>query len=415
MSICHKEQGVYGSQYGIWCVLPRTDTIAGGPTKQDVDILNQLIQQEQSGAHYVGTLNYVPPQGTATTKMYGPIYYRFNKFSSTVTTPGGLYAEAQTWLPWFDSLYDNDAVLTAASYVPSTGRGTVTATIAGGGSSTTNAAWMVLSDPATNFQWTSSGYDYWTNNLTGTATINGVVPGTYRLSAYVLGQWGELRSEGVTVAPDQTTSVNGLTFTPENFGTAAPVWTIGTPDRSAHEFLHGHDANGNDFRNYLGQFDFWNDFASTQGQQTYYATAVGSTPATNNLNQMQLRAVGSLSTRDCMRGFITPPTIRRMDTTTSCRRMWVRPMWRPRPRPALAIHFTTTAAQSAQGSNAVLSLALAGTYGSVGCEPEWTPVDLALRQLERPDDSQRSVGLLPVGSLRLAGELSQRSREPITC
>ncbi len=359
----HKEQGVYGSQYGIWCVLPRTDTIAGGPSKQDVDILNQLIQQEMSGAHYVGTLNWVPAQGVSTTKIWGPVYWHFNQVSGTVTTPAGLYQEAQTWLGWFDSMYDNDAELVGSNYTQSTGRGTVRATIAGGGLTTANAAWTVLSDPATNFQWTSAGYDYWANNLTGTATMGGVVPGTYRLSSYVLGQWGEMRQEGVTVAANQTTAVTG-TFVPENFGTAAPVWTIGTPDRSAHEFLHGHDASGNDFRSYFGQFDFWNDFAASQGLQTYYATAVGTTPATNDLSKINYVQWGTFdpglfagiynAADDTTDGYnyVVPSYVGAANVAT-------------KTAPGLAIHFTTTAAQAAQGSQVVVSLGLASTYGSV--------------------------------------------------
>jgi hypothetical protein len=360
----HKEQGVYGTQYGTWCVLPRTDTIAGGPSKQDVDVLNQLIQQEMSGSHYVGTLSWTPPQGVATTKLWGPVYWHFNQVNATNSTPAALYQEAQTWLGWFDTLYDNDSTLTASNYTPSAGRGMVTATIAGGGSSTPNAAWTVLSDPATNFQWTSAGYDYWTNNLTGTATMSGVVPGTYRLSSYVLGQWGEMRQEGVTVAAGQTTALGNLTFVPENFGTAVPIWTVGTPDRSAHEFLHGHDASGNDFRNYLGQFDFWNDFAPTLGQQTYYATAVGSVPATNDLSKINYVQWGTFdpglfagiynAADDTTDGYnyVVPSYVGAANVAT-------------KGPPPLNIHFTTTAGQTAQGSNVVVSVALASTYGSV--------------------------------------------------
>jgi hypothetical protein len=359
----HKEQGVYGPQYGTWCVLPRTDTIAGGPSKQDVDTLNQLIQQEMSGAHYVGTLNWTPAQGVATTKIWGPTYWHFNQFNGTNTTPAALYQEAQTWVGWFDTLYDQDSTLTGSSYVSSTGRGTVTAAIAGGGSSTVNAAWTVLSDPATTFQLTSAGYDYWANNLTGTATMIGVVPGTYRLSSYVLGQWGEMRQENVTVAAGQTTAVTG-TFVPENFGSAAPVWTIGTPDRSAHEFLHGHDASGNDFRSYFGQFDFWNDFAASQGLQTYYATAVGTTPATNDPNKINYVQWGYFdpglfagvynAADDTTNGYnyIVPSYVGVANVAT-------------KGPPPLTIHFATTAAQAAQGSQVVVSLALASTYGSV--------------------------------------------------
>ncbi|WP_176441827.1 choice-of-anchor D domain-containing protein [Granulicella rosea] len=360
----HKEHGVYGPQYGTWCVLPRTDTIAGGPSKQDVDTLDQIIQQEMSGAHYVGTLNYVPPQGVNTTKMYGPVYFHFNELNATNTTPASLYAEAQTWLPWFDTLYDNDATLTAASYVPSTGRGAVTATVAGTGAAGTNNAWTVLSDPAANYQLTNLGYDYWANNDTsGKAVMTGVVPGTYRLSTYVLGQWGEMRQEGVKVAANQTTTLTG-TFVPENFGTATPIWTIGTPDRSAHEFLHAHDAKGNDFRTYQGQFDYWNDFAATAGKQIYYATAVGTTPATNDpnkINYVQWKTFdpglyagvynGSDDTTDGY-NYIVPSYIGVANVATAS-------------SPGLDVHFTTTAAQTAQGSNVILSLGVASAEGSV--------------------------------------------------
>ncbi len=359
----HKEQGVYGPQYGTWCVLPRGESIAGGPTKQNVDTLNQIIQQEMTGDHYVGTLNYTPPQGVQTTKLWGPTYWHFNQFTPTVTTPAALYQEAQTWLPYFDSLYDIDTPLATSAYVPSTGRGSVAATIANGGSTTPNTAWTVLSDPATNFQISGAGYNYWANNLNGTASIKGVVPGAYRLSHYVLGQWGEHREDGLIVTAN-TVSADTGTFTPENFGTAAAIWTIGTPDRSAHEFLHGHDAAGNDFRNYYGQFDFWNEFAPTLGQQTYYATAVGSTPATNDPNAINYVQWGPFNpglfagiynaADDTTDGYkyIVPAYVGAANVAT-------------KTPPPLAVHFTTTAAQQAQGTQAVVSIALAGVYGSV--------------------------------------------------
>ena len=297
----HQGQGVYGpaataGDYGIWNIVPRTDTIAGGPTKQDVDTLTSIIQQEMSGAHFVGALNYVPEQGVATTKVYGPVYYRFNKFTSTNSTPYSLYQEAMSWLPSFDSLYDSDTELTtASSYVPSTGRGSVSIKMSGIGNLAAHTAWAVLGDPGTNFQFSgqgvnannnnvySPGYQYWADiSANGVATISGVVPGTYRLSVYVLGEWGEFRQENVVVTGNATTVATG-TFVPENFGTT--VFTMGTPDRSSHEFLHGEDANGHDDRNYWGQFNYWQDFAANKGAAVYYATDVGTTPATNDLTK----------------------------------------------------------------------------------------------------------------------------------
>ena len=129
---------------------------------------------------------------------------------------------------------------------------------------------------------------YWADiSSNGSATITGVAPGTYRLSVYVLGQWGEYRQDRIVVTANSTTTVPAITFQPENFAgtTGETVFTIGTPDRSAHEFLHGHNTtNGNDDREFYGNWNYWMDFAANNGAVVYYATADGSNPATNNLN-----------------------------------------------------------------------------------------------------------------------------------
>ena len=139
----------------------------------------------------------------------------------------------------------------------------------------------------------------------GTATINNVTPGDYRLTLYELGQWGETRLDGVQVYNGQVTIPQNLKFTPENFGQS--IWTIGTPDRSSHEFLNGSNdtytyaANGNvtttpitgdgvtpggDYRQYYGNYNYWYEEQElgTPGYVSYNATAIGSTPATNNAN-----------------------------------------------------------------------------------------------------------------------------------
>ena len=109
---------------------------------------------------------------------------------------------------------------------------------------------------------------------------------------YELGQWGETRVDGVVVKDGQISVPQNLKFTPENFGTAAPIWTIGTPNRSSNEFTNGHDSSyqpgtsGPDLRQYYGQYNYWGEEQAmgTPGYVSYYATAVGSTPATNDPN-----------------------------------------------------------------------------------------------------------------------------------
>ncbi len=360
----HKAHGLYGSKYGAWLVLPNGEWRAGGPTKQSLCFTYNILSQEFFTSHLDNGITYNMAAGQVFSKLWGPNYYHFNTFNSTITTPDQMYADAQAWVPWFNDLYDNDTQLTAAGQVASTQRGTVQTAITNGGSATPNTAWTVLSDNATNFQYSVYGRDYWVNqNSTGTAALTGVVPGTYRLSSYVLGQWGELRQDNVVVNANQTTNANGV-FTPENFGAAAPIWTIGTPNRSASEFLHGTDANGNSYRNNLGAYNFWQDFASTQGTQVYYATAVGSTPASNNLNLINYNLWGTFDpglfagvynpADDTTDGYnyIIPAYVATLPGATGTNGIGT-------PVPPLTIHFTTTADQQAQGQYSVFSVGLA--------------------------------------------------------
>src|SRR5205823_11358513 len=165
-----------------------------------------------------------------------------------------------------------------------------------------------------------------------------------------------------------------IQFTPENFGIDAPIWTIGTPDRSSHEFLHGQIANPIDLdptysdqytslfgtalqddREYWGNWNYWADFAATNGAVVYYATPVGSTPATNDLskwNYNQWRIfnpglfAGIYNPADTSTGgykYICPAYVGNCATA-------VVPDWQ--------VHFTTTQAQQAQGQFAVLPMGL---------------------------------------------------------
>jgi hypothetical protein len=362
----HQEHGIYGSTFGAWMVLPYTgiESIVGGPTKQDLIFTNNILMMEALSSHFVANMAYTPPQGVATNRLFGPFYYHFNAFTTTNTTPASLYSEASTYEPAFNFLYDSDTTLATAGYVASNARGKVSPIVYNGGSATPNAAWTVLSDNATNFQYTNQGRQYWVNNnALGTASISGVVPGTYRLSSYVLGQWGEARQDNVVVKANQTT-MPVLSFTPENFSNYTPIWTIGTPDRSGHEFLHGEDSNGNDFRNYWGAYNFWQDFAANKGTQIYYATAEGSTPATNNPLAVNYVQWGTFdpglfggvynATDDTTDGYnyVIPAYVNTLTGATGTNGTGT-------AVPPLTIHFTTTAAQQAQGQYTVLSVGLA--------------------------------------------------------
>jgi hypothetical protein len=296
----HQGQGVYGqassgTTYGVWTVLPKQETLVGGPTKQDLFFTNNIDMIEAYSNHENNTLNLNAATGVTSNRLFGPYYIHvntegvaYNQSGDQLTSPAQMYSDAISAGAALTSSgqYDNDAQLVAAGYVPTSGRGTVQVQV-NGVTGSQYTAWAVLSDPNTNFQFSCNGMQYWADiSQNGTTTFTGVAPGTYRLSVYVLGQWGEYRQDGIAVTANNTTVVPTVNFVPENFAgaTGETVFTIGTPDRSSHEFLHGHTSNGNDDREYWGNWNYWMDFAANQGAVVYYATAVGGTPASNNLN-----------------------------------------------------------------------------------------------------------------------------------
>lgn len=385
----HRGHGVYGTTYGAWAVIPSRESLVGGPTKQDLIFTDNILIMECLSNHLDNDLGYTPPQGVATTRLFGPLYFHFNTVSQRRPSPSGLYRDALFSSIGADDLYDHDTELLSSGYVPSNQRGQVRAQFDAPAIEHEKSrrdddqltAFAVLSDNQTNFQYTTNGNEYWSsigvspsslppffeNDENGRGqrdeetVLNKVVPGTYRLSAYVLGKWGELRHDNISVAAGGPTQLGKLQFTPEDFGTAPPIFTIGTPDRSSHEFLHGHTANGQDDREYWGNWNYWSDFAANQGAVIYYATPVGDIPATNDLDQWNYTQWQSFDpglyagiynfADDTTDGYqyILPSYVESISTKT--------PPWQ--------IHFTTTADQQAQGQYVVLSVALAATAADV--------------------------------------------------
>jgi autotransporter-associated beta strand protein len=287
----------YGSQYSIAAISTSMDSMTGGPTKQNLQFTNNISMLEFLSAHY-GDANYAytPQQGMDDTRVFGPYDYRITTVGSE--TGAQLYQDAVNNMAALQTAYNSDTTLIANGYVPTTAtaRGSlqVNATNTAGWSSNTTNNTVVFSDPNRMFQESSHGAQYWAQlSATGSATISNVVPGTYRMTTYQLGQWGETRTDGVQVAAGAVTTPAGAKFIPENFSAAgvAPIWTIGTPDRSAHEFLNGTATaantgvvTGGDLRQYYGNYDYWAEEQTlgNPGKIVYYATAVGSTPATND-------------------------------------------------------------------------------------------------------------------------------------
>jgi rhamnogalacturonan endolyase len=84
-------------------------------------------------------------------------------------------------------------------------------------------------------------YEFWTHGSeSGTFMIPNVRPGTYQLHAIADGVLGAYDATAtVTIAAGQRLDLGTIEWRPTHYGTQ--IWQIGTPNRSAKEFLKGDD------------------------------------------------------------------------------------------------------------------------------------------------------------------------------
>jgi hypothetical protein len=369
---------MFGANYAVSEIDTAPDTLTGGPTKQelawtDPAILNMEFLSDHYGIDGSGTGSYpgyayYPPQGVNSTRLFGP--YGFTISSLSNTNAATINQNVINNIPNDQAEFNTDTALAAAGYVNTSARGSIqiTAANSAGWSSNTANNTVVLSEPGVNFQESTQGYQY-TGQLqsNGTVSISNVVPGTYRLSLYELGQWGETRVDGVVVNNGQISAPANLKFTPENFGTSAPIWTIGTPNRSANEFMNGHNASGADQREYYGAYDYWAEEAALghNGYVSYNATAtvIGGTPqaATNNPNDWIANQWGTFDPGEYDSSNGTS------DNYNNTCPAYVTAGGGPATYSGSAwqVHFETTAAQDAQGQYVVLSVGLADMKASL--------------------------------------------------
>ena len=414
----------YGPNYSVSTIFTSPDTMNGGPTKQNLQYTNNIAMIEFLSAHY-GDANfaYIPQQGVATSKLYGPYDFSFNPVAGQ--TGAQLEQAAVNSIPALDADYNADAELISNGYIPTTttSRGSiaVNATSTAGWNSNVNFNTVVFSDPHRSMQDSVNGYQYWAQlSTSGAATISNVVPGMYRATLYQLGQWGETRVDGVSTTAGAVATQENLKFIPENFSTAAPIWTIGTPDRSAHEFLNGSAtaANpgvvlGGDLRQYYGDYDFWAEEQTlgNPGHVVYYATAVGATAATNNplkwiANQWQKFNPGLYDSSN-----------NTTDEYSKIAPAYVTSAGGPGSYTGLPwdVNFTTTAAQNAQGSFVDLTVGLASTEANLtvalnGHSLTWTTGTSNTDAMTRSGDAgvYQMVGFeWPVADLVAAGSQDQ--------
>jgi rhamnogalacturonan endolyase len=81
-------------------------------------------------------------------------------------------------------------------------------------------------------------YEFWVRgDADGHFTIPKVRPGQYTLHAIADGVLGEAAQTNIVVLPGETVDLGRLQWKPARYG--RQLWEIGTPNRSAEEFLHG--------------------------------------------------------------------------------------------------------------------------------------------------------------------------------
>ena len=107
-------------------------------------------------------------------------------------------------------------------------------------------------------------YQYWGDvDSSGSFTISSARAGTYRLTVYADGIFGQYEQDNVVVRAGQIAIIT-TTWIADSAG--MELWRIGTPDKSSGEFRHGNEKDTSkplqprQYRLYWAVHDFPNDF-----------------------------------------------------------------------------------------------------------------------------------------------------------
>jgi len=251
--------GWTGKGKGLWIVSASNEYVNGGPTHQELTVhqttTTPVILKHFSAAHYGAGTTHFESDDNPWRKLYGPFLIYVNADAEDAdamwTDAKNKAAEEKTLWPysWVDH----------SLYPLATGRGAVTGALNITDGSNPAGALIILAQPTdgtvdTNWQRQGKDYIIWTEAAAdGSFTIEKVRPGEYTLYANVPGVLDEYELNGVTVTPGTTNTLGQLNWIPRTHGQL--IWQIGTPDRTAAEYLHG-----DDFRHFGLWFDYPKDF-----------------------------------------------------------------------------------------------------------------------------------------------------------
>jgi rhamnogalacturonan endolyase len=263
----HKAHGMYadgsgsgnGTTYGAWLVHNTVETYFNGPLHSDLVVDGIVYNYMVSNHHGDQTPNIT----NGFDRTFGPQYFHFNKGGSL----DELREDAEQYglrPDWNVELYDAISKH-VPNLVPSSGRGTVVANVELPKGA--KRAIAVLAQSGVDFQdnvYDTKAYQYWGNiGENGKVTIPRVKAGTYRMTVYADGIFGDYIQDDIVVAASMKTSVTAR-WTAENSGTE--LWRIGTPDKSSGEYRHGYTPSADhpllteEYRLYWAAYDFPTDF-----------------------------------------------------------------------------------------------------------------------------------------------------------
>lgn len=215
-----------GTTYGSWLVMNTKDTYFGGPTWSDLAVDGIVYNYITSNHHG----DQAPNITNGFDRTFGPSYYHFNH-ADNGTTWQELRGEALALATpqWNAQFYDDIAYL-VPNYVPTSRRGSWKATVSLPEGAASRAT-AVLSASGYDFQdnaQDTTAYQYWADidSETGAVEIERVKEGTYRLTVFAEGIFGDYSQDGVVVSAGEAT-VSNVSWVAESAG--KELWRIGTP------------------------------------------------------------------------------------------------------------------------------------------------------------------------------------------
>ncbi|QRW06593.1 rhamnogalacturonate lyase [Ceratobasidium sp. AG-Ba] len=264
----HKAHGLYadgstsnGTSYGAWLVMNTRDTFFGGPLHSDLTVDGITYNYIVSNHHGDGTPNIT----NGFDRTFGPFYYHFNSGKNASLSSLRADAEKLANPSWNAAFYDSIAPY-VPNYVTTSGRGTFKAKIGLPKGAVKPLA--VLSVSGYDFQANevdTKALQYWADvKSDGSIVIPRVKAGTYRLTVYAEGIFGQYIQDNISVKAGSSNPVVQAAWKEESAG--EEIWRLGTPDKTAGEFRHGYTPapskplHPQEYRMYWGQYDFPTEF-----------------------------------------------------------------------------------------------------------------------------------------------------------